>query len=64
MIDLVGLESLMNQHYSLHTSDELLEMLDNKISCILEKTRKFIKDRQRTVPFSKAKVIVRALLLY
>ena len=42
----------------------MLEMIDNKISLVLEKVCKHIEGLQCNVPYSKEKENVRAILLY
>ena len=42
----------------------MLEYIDNQITFILDKGRKFVKGPYRAIPFSLAKAIVRAAYLY
>ena len=39
-------------------------MIDNKISLVLEKVRKFVKGPRRLIPYSATKAKVREELLY
>ena len=53
MIDLIGLELLMDQYYDLYTSGELLEMFDNKYHMCLTKQEILLKAHRELSHFQK-----------
>ena len=64
LIEQTNLIEIVNQYCHLHTSRDILEMIDNKILYILDKARKYIETPQRQIPYSKAKVKARVELLF
>ena len=64
MIEYTNLNEIMELYYYQYTLDEMLEMIDNKISYMLEKAQKHAEGSLRTVSYSRAKEKVRSTLLY
>jgi len=58
------LQQIIDNHYNLNTSNKALDELDNQISKILNKVRKYVEGLLRVVHFSIQKVKIRAAYLY
>ena len=54
----------MKSYYNNYAINEILEYLDNQISCILDRVRRYIEELNRGVPFSQKKAEVRVAILY
>ena len=64
MIKITNLNDILEKYCHKYTSNEMFEMIDNKISFMLEKVRWFAKEPKRSIPFSIIKAEARASLLY
>ena len=64
IIERTNLIKIVNKYCHIYTTDEILEMIDKKISYVLNKARKYIKGPNRQILYSKAKVKARAEQLY
>jgi len=64
MIKITNLNDIMEKHCHKYTSNVMFEIIDNKISFVLEKARQFAKGPKWSIPFSIIKAEARASLLY
>ena len=63
-VKVIGLDLTINELQVKNTTHEVLEQIDNDLTYILNIARKFIERPIRKVLYFKAKLIVRAKVMY
>ena len=63
LLDQTNLEQLIDKNCNSYSTKEELETIDNMISEILNKVKKFVEGPCRNIPHSITKVIIRTRLL-
>ena len=64
ILDSITLEIQMDRLCTLYSTHEELKLVDQNISFVLNKARKYVKGPHHNIPFSKEKEKRQAILLY